>query len=105
MRRFLVAALLALLAGPAAAFPTDIEINAGALDVTAAVHADGRLAIVEVINRERFAVRCKAVFRNGPEVGRARRVIVGAEDTGTLTWAPRREVVRLRVELRCERQD
>lgn len=105
MKRFLAAGLLALLAGPAAAFPTDIEIDAGTLDVTAAVHADGRLAIVEVINRERFAVRCNAVFRNGPEVSRARRTIVAAEDTGTLTWTPRREVVRLRVELRCVPQD
>lgn len=105
MKRLPAAALLALLAGPAGAYPTDIEVDAGTLHVTAAVHADGRLAIVEVTNQERFAVRCHAVFRNGPEVGRGRRTIVGAGDTGTLTWSPRREVVRLRVELSCAPQD
>jgi hypothetical protein len=105
MQRMLTAALLALMAGAAAAYPTDLEVDVGSLEVTAQVISDGRLAVVRVTNREEFAVRCDAVFRNGPEIGRTRRAIIEPADTGALTWMPRREVVRLRVELSCEPQD
>lgn len=105
MPRILTAALLALLAGAAAAYPTDLEVDAGSVKITAKVISDGRLAVVHVTNLEGFAVRCDAVFRNGPELGRARRAIIEPAETGALTWMPRREVVRLRVELSCEPQD
>lgn len=105
MRRLLAGMLLALLAGDATAYPTDLEVDAGVLNVGTAVLSDGRLAVVRVTNQEPFAVRCDAVFRNGPEVGRVRRVIIQPAETGALTWTPRREVVRLRVELKCEPRD
>jgi hypothetical protein len=105
MQRILTAALLAIMAGPAAAYPTDLEVDADSLNLTATVISDGRLAVVRVANHEGFAVRCDAVFRNGPELGRVRRAIIEPADTGALTWMPRREVVRLRVELSCQPQD
>jgi hypothetical protein len=52
-----------------------------------------------------MVIRCEAVFRNGPEVGRARRAIIEPGDSAALSWIPRRTVVRLRVELRCEPQE
>lgn len=105
MRKILATALLALMVGQAAAYPTDLEVDAGTLNIAALVISDGRLAGVQVTNRETFPVRCSAVFRNGPETGRAPRTVIGSAETGALTWMPRREVLRLRIELRCEPDD
>jgi hypothetical protein len=101
MRKILVTAVLALMAGQAAAFPIDLTVDAGELNIEAVAIQDGRLAGVRVANRETFPVRCSAEFRNGPETGRARGTVASAE-TRTLTWVPRRQVVRIRIELRCE---
>jgi len=103
--RPVAAAVLVLAAGTALAFAVELEFDPGGLDVLAEAYSDGRLALVRVSNGEDFALRCQAVFRNGPEMGRARQVIVAASDQATLSWAPKRTVVRLRVELHCERHD
>ena len=104
---FRPAALAALLlaAGNAFAFPVELEFDPGGLDVVAAAHSDGRLALVRVVNGEEFALRCEAVFRNGPEIARTRQAIVAAGGQATLSWAPNRRVVRLRIEVQCARQD
>jgi hypothetical protein len=102
MYRLMTVLLLALASGAAAAYPIDLEVRADELNVTTVVHADGRLAVIEVSNHEPYAVRCEALFRNGPEQGRSRRAIIESGTALPLTWMPRREVVRLRVELRCE---
>lgn len=101
MRKSLAAVSLALLATTAAAFPTDLEINAEGLSVTAHTESDGRLAFVHINNREAFAVRCEAAFRNGPEVGRVRRATLEAAESRSLSWMPRRQVIRVRVVLSC----
>jgi hypothetical protein len=101
MSRLLASALLLLLAASASAFPTDLEVSADGLAIEAVVHTDGRNAIVNVSNREDFALRCDALFRNGPEKGRVRRAIIEAGDSAPLSWTPRRQVVRLRIELQC----
>lgn len=105
MRRLLVAAALILLAGTAAAFPTELAFDDGGLNVEAELVSDGRLAIVRVINGESSSLLCDAIFRNGPEVGRVRRVIVGPSSVAMLNWTPRRKVVRLRVEASCRVHD
>lgn len=109
LARFLFrpAALAALLlaGGNAFAFPVELEFDPGELDVAAEVHSDGRLALVRVVNSEEFALRCQAVFRNGPEIARTRQAIVAAGDRATLSWAPNRRVVRMRIELQCARQN
>lgn len=101
MHRFLLAACLALLASHAAAFPVDLNFDAAELNVSADVHSDGRLAAVRVTNHEDFAVRCTARFRNGPEQVRVRHRIIPPGEHSTITWTPRRQVVRLVIELRC----
>jgi len=105
MRRLLAAAALSLLAGVAAAFPTELAFDDGGLNAEAELISDGRLAIVRVTNGESFSLLCDAVFRNGPEVSRLRRVIVGPASVATLNWTPRRKVVRLRVEASCRPHD
>ncbi len=101
MRRLLAAMWLALLATTAAAFPTDLEIEAEGLAISASTESDGRLAFIHIDNREAFAVRCEAAFRNGPEVGRVRRATLEAAESRTLSWMPRRQVIRVRVVLSC----
>jgi len=101
MRQFLLAILLGLVAGAAAAYPADMTVESGGLEVDAQLHVDGLLAIVRVSNRDTTAIRCDAEFFNGPERGRARHAIIPAGETAALRWSPRRTVVRLRVEVRC----
>jgi hypothetical protein len=102
MRKPFIAGVLALLAGTAWAFPADLEIRPKELSIGAVVHSDGRVAMVRVTNQEETALRCEAFFRNGPEQGRTRHAIVGSGDSTTLSWTPRREVVRLRIQLNCQ---
>lgn len=102
MRKLLSGALLALITSGVAAYPIDLEMEQDFERLGAMVVSDGRLAVVRVTNGEQFAVRCDAVFHNGPEIGRVRRAIIEPEGTEALSWMPRRTVVRLRVELSCE---
>jgi len=105
MLKILATALLALMAGQAAAFATDLVVDVGELNIEAVAITDGRLAGVRVTNRETFPVRCSAVFRNGPETGRARGTVIASAETRNLTWIPQRQVVRMRIELSCEPAD
>jgi len=104
MRKLLPTLLCALLPAVAAAFPTELVVT-GDLRVGAAIFNDGRVAIVRVANQEDFAVRCQAVFNNGPEVSRSRRTVIEPGEEGSMHWMPRRTVVRLRVELSCAPDD
>jgi|SRR6056297_143633 len=100
--RLALGALLLLLAGVAAAFPVELEVDAPGLDVVATGQSANDLAVVRAVNHESFAVRCVAIFRNGPERERSRRVTIQPAASVALSWAPRRSVVRMRIELQCE---
>ena len=101
-RRFAAGVLLLLLTGVAAAFPVELEVAAPGLDVVATGQSANDLAVVRAVNHESFAVRCVAIFRNGPERERSRRVTIQPAASVALSWAPRRSVVRMRIELQCE---
>jgi hypothetical protein len=105
MPRLIAALVLMTMAGAAAAFPVDLEVDAGELRIGTIVHSDGHIAVVRVTNDEDVTVRCDAVFRNGPEVGRERNAIIEPSASAALSWTPRREVVRLRIELTCQRHE
>lgn len=100
----LLVALSCLLADAASAYPADITVEAGELKLDARLHTDGHFAIVQVSNLDEVTIRCEAEFTSGPERGRARRAIIAPGDSAALRWNPRREVVRLRITLRCEPQ-
>lgn len=102
MYRLIAALALLLLSQAAAAFPIDLEVDAEGLDLEAVVHTDGLLAVVQVTNHEQAAIRCTARFFAGPDRGRTRRAIIEPGHSASLSWAPRRTVVRLRVELSCQ---
>jgi hypothetical protein len=102
----LVATLVLLsAAGAALAFAVEMDFDAGGLDVLAEPYSQGPVAVVRLINGEAFPVRCRATFRNGPEASRLRQAIVPGGDSATLSWAPKRNVVRLRIEVNCERHE
>lgn len=101
MYRLIAAAALLLFSQAAAAYPVDLETDAAGLDITAEVHTDGVLSVVQVTNHEQAAIRCDARFFSGPDRGRARRAIIEPGQSASLSWTPRRTVVRLRVELSC----
>jgi len=105
MRRFLTALLIAVLPVAAAAYPSELTMEVGGLDVTGTLYADGPVAAVRVTNHENVSVRCSAEFRNGPEQGRPRRAIIEPGDMAIMSWSPRREVVRLEVVVSCEREE
>jgi hypothetical protein len=105
MYKLFIAVMAALMAGTAWGYPADLEIRPKGLNIGAIVHSDGRLAMVRITNQEATPLRCDAFFRNGPEQGRTRHAIVDSGDSATLSWMPRREVVRLRIQLNCEPHD
>lgn len=102
MPRLIFALLLLLFCQAAAAYPIDLEVDAPDIEVATVVHTDGLLAVVQVTNHERATIRCDAMFHNGPERGRARRAIIEPGQSASLSWTPRRSVVRLRVQLHCK---
>ena len=102
MRRTFLAALLLGWATAALAYPVEMQVERNGLDIFAEVDQVGVQTIVRVRNGESFAVRCEAVFRNGPEMSRSRRATLESGETLPFTFVPRRTVVRLRVEVWCE---
>lgn len=104
MRKTMLAALALALAWSAAAlaYPVDMDFEGNGLDVLAEVDRIGEQTIVRLTNGESFRVRCEAVFRNGPEQSRARRVVLGPGESRPLVFAPQRAVVRMRVSVWCE---
>lgn len=104
INRLFLTLILLLAANAALAFAIELEFDPRGLDVVAEPFAQGPVAIVRVVNGEDFPVVCRAVFRNGPEASRQRQVVVPPGDSATISWAPQRQVVRLRVGLHCERQ-
>jgi hypothetical protein len=104
IHRLLATLMLLAAASAAFAFAIDLDFDPAGLDVVAEPYSEGPVAVVRLFNGEEFPVRCRATFRNGPEASRLRQAIVPGGESATLSWAPKRSVVRLRVELQCERQ-
>lgn len=105
IHRFIITLVLLFTASAALAYPVELEFEPRGLDVVAEPFAQGPVALVRVTNGEDFPVICRAVFRNGPEASRQRQAVVAPGDSATISWSPKREVVRMRVGLHCERQD
>ncbi|MGH8496801.1 MAG: 3-phosphoglycerate kinase [Gammaproteobacteria bacterium] len=61
----------------------------------------GGAAYARLRNRSPTTALCEAHFENGPESKR-RRSRLEPEEERTLTFQPAREVIKLRIRLRCE---
>lgn len=102
MKKTCLAGVLLAASATALAYPVEMDFERNGLDVHAEVSQVGEQTIVMLTNGEGFPVRCEAVFRNGPEQSRARRVVLEAGDSRPLNFSPQRSVVRMRVEVWCE---
>jgi hypothetical protein len=96
----LIAALLVLAPLEAHAYPIDVSVSSKGLDVSVeSVEQDGS-TILHLMNHEPEELRCTANFNAGVE-SRRRTAIIGPGKGQTLKFTPRREVVRMRVQVEC----
>lgn len=96
-------ALLALLPLSAfAIYPIDVETQLNGTEVSYSTQDISRdMAAINVVNQGRGDVRCTAVFRNGPESPRTRRVSLKSGQDASLTTKFTRDIIRLRITLEC----
>lgn len=96
-------ALLALLPLTAmGAYPIEVETVLNGTEVSYSsqdISAD--MAALFVVNQGREPVRCTAVFRNGPEAPRTRKVSLKSGEDAGLTAKFTRDIIKLRVKLEC----
>lgn len=96
----LLAGLLLPLACVAADAPIELEQEIDGVRIEVATGWVGGVVYARLENRSPGAALCDAEFRNGPE-SRRRRARLEAGEERTLTFEPAREVLRLRIRLRC----
>lgn len=110
MKQLLLVGLLAismpLLAQQSAlspmSFPVDVELDAQGLDLTTTSTGNvGNLATVTVTNQDPRSALCVATFVNGPEKPSPLRARVAPGEKTVLTQALRRDIIRVRVSVKC----
>ena len=99
-------ALFALLPmGAFAAYPIDVESQLNGAEVSfSSQEISHDMAALFVVNQGRTAAQCTALFRNGPEAPRTRKVLLQPGQDASLTAKFTRDILRLRIKLTCEPQ-
>jgi hypothetical protein len=98
----LVCALIALLPLSAFAYPIDVERQLNGAEVSVSTQEiDHNIGAVVLYNYGQSQAQCTAVFRNGPEAPRTRKVNLAPGATSNLSMKFARSIIRLRVELTC----
>lgn len=98
----LCCALLALLPLSALAYPIDLEKQLNGAEVSATTQEiDHNMSAVLLYNYGETEAECKAVFRNGPDAPRTRKVVLAAGQNSNMTVKFNRSIIRLRVQLTC----
>ncbi|WP_339410249.1 3-phosphoglycerate kinase [Pseudomonas sp. EA_35y_Pfl2_R5] len=99
----LCCALLACLPLTVMAYPIELEKQLNGAEVSATTQEiDHNMGAVQLYNYGRSDAKCTAVFRNGPEAPRTRKVSLAAGESGNLTLKSTRSIIKLRVKLTCE---
>ncbi len=106
MKRVCFAALVIFpLSALAVSYPVELEQTLNGTEVLASTETiDRDMAGLVLQNLGKQSVECSAVFRNGPESPRTRRVALAAGESKPMTAKFKREVIRLRIQLTCEPQ-
>ena len=102
--RVLLLYLLLPMSGRAADAPIELEQSIDGLRIDVVTGWIEGVAYARLENRSPAAALCEAEFRNGPE-SRLRRSRLEPGEARTLTFQPSRQVLRLRIELRCGPDD
>ncbi|MBU1332519.1 MAG: 3-phosphoglycerate kinase [Gammaproteobacteria bacterium] len=98
----LACALIALLPLSAFAYPIDVERQLNGAEVSVSTQeVDHNIGAVVLYNYGQSQAQCSAVFRNGPEAPRTRKVSLEPGASSNLTMKFARSIIRLRVELTC----
>ncbi|WP_339522505.1 3-phosphoglycerate kinase [Pseudomonas sp. EA_35y_Pfl2_R111] len=99
----LCCALLTCLPLTVMAYPIELEKQLNGAEVSATTQEiDHNMGAVQLYNYGRSDAKCTAVFRNGPEAPRTRKVSLAAGESGNLTLKSTRSIIKLRVKLTCE---
>lgn len=95
-------ALIALLPLGAFAYPIEVEKQFNGAEVSVSTQeVDHNIAAVQLYNYGQAEAQCTAVFRNGPEAPRSRKVALLAGESSTLSLKFARSIIKLRVQLTC----
>ncbi|WP_017938842.1 hypothetical protein [Zestomonas thermotolerans] len=108
MKKELCCAVFALLplAALAATYPIELEKQLNGAEISASPMAlDYNLGAVNLYNYGETRARCTAVFRNGPEMPRTRRITLEPGDNSAVTGKFNSGILRLRIKLTCEPLD
>ncbi|HEX5843221.1 MAG TPA: 3-phosphoglycerate kinase [Pseudomonas sp.] len=98
----LCCALLACLPLSVFAYPIELEKQLNGAEVSASTQeVDHNMGAVVLYNYGRSEAQCSAVFRNGPEAPRTRKVSLAAGESSNMTVKFTRSIIRLRVQLTC----
>ena len=106
MKRLCFAALVIFpLSAVAVSYPVELEQELNGAEVLASTETiDRDMAGLVLQNFGEGPVECTAVFRNGPEMPRTRRITLEAGESKPMTAKFMRDVIKLRVKLTCEPQ-
>lgn len=106
MKRLCFAALVIFpLSAVAVSYPVELEQELNGAEVLASTETiDRDMAGLVLQNFGRGPVECTAVFRNGPEMPRTRRITLESGEVKPMTAKFKRDVIKLRVKLTCEPQ-
>jgi hypothetical protein len=99
----LCCALLACLPLTVMAYPIEVEKQLNGAEVSVSPQEiDHNMGALQLYNYGRRDAKCTAVFRNGPEAPRTRRVNLSAGESSNLTLKSNRSIIKLRVAVTCE---
>ncbi|MDX1297986.1 MAG: 3-phosphoglycerate kinase, partial [Pseudomonas sp.] len=84
-------------------YPIEVEKQLNGAEVSASTQEiDHNMGGVQLYNYGRSEAKCTAMFRNGPEAPRTRKVSLAAGETSNLAVKFSRSIIKLRVKLTCE---
>lgn len=99
----LCCALLACLPLTVLAYPIEVEKQLNGAEVSATPQEiDHNMGAVQLYNYGRSDAHCTAIFRNGPETPRTRKISLPAGESSNLAVKFSRSIIKLRVKLTCE---
>ncbi len=86
----------------AQAFPIELEKTLNGAEVsTSTQQVDFNMGAVQLVNYGQRAAECKAVFRNGPEAPRTRKVTLQPGKDALLTGRFTSQVIKMRIKVTC----
>lgn len=95
-------ALATLLPLTAVAYPLEMNKQMNGAEVSAtAEDIDSDIGSVMLYNYGQRAAKCKAIFRNGPDAPRTRKIDLAPGQNSNLTVKFARKVIKLRIDLTC----